>query len=78
MNKPKILAYYLPQFHEIPENNEWWGCGFTEWNALENAKIYKPIQYVRKPIGPYFNYNLSKMLWNGRQKLQINIIFMVF
>ena len=53
------LAFHLPQFHRIPENDAWWGEGFTEWTHLRRARRWSRRHAIRRPVPPLGEYCLT-------------------
>lgn len=63
---PKVIAVYLPQFHETKDNNLWWGKGFTDWETVKTAEPYfAGHNEPRIPLGGY--YDLSDRQTMRRQ-----------
>ena len=77
----KVIAMYLPQFHRVPENDEWWGEGYTEWTAVKQAEKLFPEHY--QPHIPLNNnyYDLlqkSTMQWQAELMREYDVYGMCF
>ena len=65
------MCMYLPQYHSFPENDEWWGKGYTEWVAVKRAlPLYKGHDQPKVPLDKKY-YDLDKeavktLMWQAR------------
>lgn len=72
---------YLPQFHRVKENDEWWGEGFTEWTAVKKAeRMFAEHEQPRVPLNKYYYDLLDKetMRWQSRLMKKYKIDGMCF
>lgn len=75
-NEIKIISFYLPQFHVIPENDEWWGKGFTDWNNVRKGFVYlKGQEQPRVPLNDnYYDLtDIDTLRWQADLMAKYNI-----
>lgn len=66
----KIIAFHLPQFHAIPENDLWWGKDFTEWTSTKKAKpLYKNHYQPKVPLNNNYYNMLEDEVMEWQMKL---------
>ena len=68
----KTIAFYFPQFHAIPENDEWWGKGFTDWTNVKSAKPqFKGHNQPEIPYGNNYYSMLDETVLENHSKLAL-------
>ena len=76
MKDIKVIPVYLPQFHAIPENDEWWGKGFTEWVNVKGAKpLFEGHNQPRVPLNKnYYDLNdVETLKWQCKMAKEYGI-----
>ena len=77
----KKYAIYLPQFHEIEENNQWWGKGYTEWTCVNNARaLFTNHNQPKLPLNDnYYNLlNPDTLCWQSKLANEYGIDGFIF
>lgn len=66
----KVFTMYLPQFHEVEENNKWWGKGFTEWHAVKKAEaLFDTHEQPKKPLNNNYYDLMEKRVMEWQASL---------
>jgi hypothetical protein len=76
MEDIKVLAMYLPQYHRVKENDEWWGDGFTDWTAAKQASpIFPGHEQPKVPLdNNYYNLlDVNVLKWQADLMHKFNI-----
>lgn len=64
VNKTELIAFYFPQFHAFPENDMWWGKGFTDWELVKKANpLFKGHVQPKIPLDADFYNPCEKITW---------------
>lgn len=77
----KVIALYLPQFHRVPENDQWWGEGYTEWTAVKSGKeLFSGHYQPHIPLNNnYYNLmNKQTMQWQAELMKKYHVYGMCF